>query len=585
MSIMAGTISRPLTPAPAAPQVLRQGPLPVLRRPSGIGMANSGVVSPQAAPMYAPVRVVPPSGASTPGLPLGGFSGGSVSIGAVPAQTAATCPNCGNVYMPDAIFCRHCGEKRDSAATETHGLRETGPAVYARVLTPGISNGTRLAAEPTCLVAGPAKPLSLSLPPTSSYVPPPSVAYASTTYCTSRASSYAPPVQAQILTPSYSSYQPPVVRRYSTATTPQVPFGPAAVPVAARRASTPVPAGYVAIPAGASVSCCSSVCGGGSVAVAAAPRGGSVSVTLPGRPVTAMMSALPTAQPPPVVPGFVQAPTPLPPVPPPGFLGQEVLPNPVEPQEPPSLTAGIPDPASIDRQKANYSKGLDDQLKHGTDVLAQQLQQQSDYLFKMGDQRKRQYALQVDQEIKQREMELAQQHNEQLLLLQQAAQQQKSALEHQANALLLEFHQKKSQEDLIFQQYQFQKRQYETQLQYNEEMKELQAQQRAAASQVATQKVAIAQQAVTATQQAMATAQQQAQMMSRSSVAGSALLPATSYGPAPPATSYGQYLPGTPPQTMGVAAYAAPATAPSHYTTAAAAAAANLSAYWNAGGS
>ncbi|CAK9095928.1 unnamed protein product [Durusdinium trenchii] len=179
-----------------------------------------------------------------------------------------------------------------------------------------------------------------------------------------------------------------------------------------------------------------------------------------------------------------------------------------EPKVPPSLTAGLPEPNSIERQKNAYARGLEEQLRHGTDVLAQQLKQQSDYLLAMGDQRKRQYALQVDQEIKQREMELAQQHNEQLLLLQQAAQQQKSALEHQANALLLEYNQKKAQEDLAYQQYQFQKKQYETQLQYNEEMKELQVHQSAAAQQVAHQRAYIAQQAVQAKQQADATARQ-----------------------------------------------------------------------------
>lgn len=173
-----------------------------------------------------------------------------------------------------------------------------------------------------------------------------------------------------------------------------------------------------------------------------------------------------------------------------------------EPQVPPSLTAGLPDPTSIERQKNAYARGLEEQLRHGTEVLAQQLKQQSDYVFAMGDQRKRQFALQVDQEIKQREMELAQQHNEQLLLLQQAAQQQQSALEHQANALLLEYNQKKAQEDLSYQQYQFQKKQYETQLQYNEEMKELQVQQTAAQQQVAHQRACIAQQAAEATQQA-----------------------------------------------------------------------------------
>ena len=87
--------------------------------------------------------------------------------------------------------------------------------------------------------------------------------------------------------------------------------------------------------------------------------------------------------------------------------------------------AGLPDPTSIERQKTAYAKGLEEQLRweevesdvaerHGTDVLAQQLKQQSEYLFaarsprltgldstcgfsscQMGDQRKRQFALQA----------------------------------------------------------------------------------------------------------------------------------------------------------------------------------------------
>lgn len=251
----------------------------------------------------------------------------------------------------------------------------------------------------------------------------------------------------------------------------------------------------------------------------------------------------------------------------PGVLAQQALPHPVEPPAPPTLTEGIPDPMSIGNQKANYAKTLEDQLKQGTQVLEHQLKQRSEVLFQMGDQRKRQYALQVDQDIKQKEMELAQQHNEQLLLLQQAAQQQRSALEHQANALLLEYTQKKTQEDLTFQKYQFQKRQYDTQLQYNEEMKELHALQQAAASQVAGQKVAIAQHAVTATQQALVMAQQQAHVMFQNS-APAAMIPSTSsrgsgsiavmasttsFATSPPVAVYAAYLPETPPRTTGLA--------------------------------
>merc|ERR1712187_692211 len=137
-------------------------------------------------------------------------------------------------------------------------------------------------------------------------------------------------------------------------------------------------------------------------------------------------------------------------------------------------------------------------------VLNQQLKQQTDYLYAVGDQEKRQHSLQIDQRIKQQEMTLAQQHNEQVMLLQQAAQQQKSALEHQANALLLEYNQKKAQEDLLFQQYQFQRQPYDIQLKYNDEMRNLQSQQAIAQQQVAHQHGQIVQQVHAASAQAQA---------------------------------------------------------------------------------
>lgn len=167
----------------------------------------------------------------------------------------------------------------------------------------------------------------------------------------------------------------------------------------------------------------------------------------------------------------------------------------IEPTLPPSLTQGIPDPSAIDRQRVTYAKTLDDQLTHGTDVLNMQLKQQADNLRQVGEQQKKQYGLQIDQQIMNKEMELAAQHNQQLLLLQQATQQQKTALEQQANALLLEYNQKKSQEDMLCQQYQFQKQQYEAQMRYNQDMTSLQQQQAAAAQQVAVQQAQIAEHA------------------------------------------------------------------------------------------
>ncbi|OLP77382.1 hypothetical protein AK812_SmicGene42558 [Symbiodinium microadriaticum] len=511
---------RSLTPQA---QVLGPGfaSLPVLRRP---GSVSSGSTTPQNASHFAP-RILPPSGASTPAQP---------SSLACPAQPDV-CASCGWVYMPDAVFCRHCGQKRDMTQAEaspayvsaaspmpevyagdgftygsgaaspfppgvtvyaseptpaycsTSGTVSPLPAAYAdegavygwsgaatalppRVLATKLSPSAydtsgvaRLASgqatwmEPTTVANQHVAPVSMSVPAGSSTDAPAATLSAisngisSNGYASTRISSYAPAMPSVQVAGGASCVLPAVMHP---------------------RASTPtVPARY-------------------SIASPAAPR---ASVSGSSTPVVPVGSQWGTVSPLPPAPAMV--------------LGAEPS-APVEPQVPPSLTAGLPDPTSIERQKSAYSRGLDDQLKHGTEVLAQQLKQQSDNLFAMGDQRKRQYALQVDQEIKQREMELAQQHNEQLLLLQQAAQQQKSALEHQANALLLEFNQKKAQEDLAYQQYQFQKQQYETQLQYNDEMKELQAQQHAASAQVAQQRAFIAQQAVQASQQAAATAQQ-----------------------------------------------------------------------------
>eukprot|EP00441_Pelagodinium_beii_P023672 CAMPEP_0197664442 /NCGR_PEP_ID=MMETSP1338-20131121/58633_1 /TAXON_ID=43686 ORGANISM="Pelagodinium beii, Strain RCC1491" /NCGR_SAMPLE_ID=MMETSP1338 /ASSEMBLY_ACC=CAM_ASM_000754 /LENGTH=518 /DNA_ID=CAMNT_0043243073 /DNA_START=81 /DNA_END=1637 /DNA_ORIENTATION=+ len=514
-----------MTPTTAPPQLLYTS-APVLRRASQAGsyVSGSGVLTPQPSFQSAPIRVLPPS------------SGTSTPALPVTLPAATTCPSCGNVYMPDAIFCRHCGQKREVDDMLSGAYFDTGS--YAGSMTmraaPIAGYGTPMAAEPTTLATTYASPLSISIPASNSYVPPAGCSVSASLsapcgYETRMSSSYVPPA---VQVPTTLSYQPPVmvtapsvVRRVSGVSTPGLP-------------------GYYSL--GHSISAAS---------LSPAP----VLVAAAREAPTKIMVAAP----------------------------QQEQPNP-EPQVPPSLTAGLPDPSSIDRQKTSYAKGLEEQLRHGTDVLAQQLKQQSDYLFSMGDQKKRQYALQVDQEIKQREMELAQQHNEQLLLLQQAAQQQKSALEHQANALLLEYNQKKAAEDLQYQQYEFQKRQYETQLQYNEEMKDLQVQQAAASAQVAHQKVAIAQQAVLATHQAAQTAAQaqQASRTSQATAGHKGMMAANSYGPAPP-TSYSMslptYVPGTPPQVSS-SFLPAPATnlqvAPTNYGSSYTA---NPSAYWSAG--
>ncbi|CAJ1411529.1 unnamed protein product [Effrenium voratum] len=478
-------VLRPMNPTP---MVFNPWSGPVRRA----GSVSSGSQTPQ--PRYPGVRVLPPSGSSTP------------QPGMLDTET---CPSCGNAYMPDAIFCRHCGQKRQveiysafsGPVSPAHGVYVNDPPLYSTTFS---GPGTAYAGEASvynALYSGSVSPA------------------AGTTVYANEA--------APVYNATYSGSVTPVAGGATAlASGPAVPVFPAAYSGSAicrvgATANAPCgglrargilePTAYAA----PSVSIPVSSCEVPPATAGLSASNGCTSMRLSSYTPLPMQATAHS------LPGTVTPVPPVTPVPMPrasvGSLSVSSLPTsalaadiptPVEPQLPASLTAGLPDPSSIERQKSSYARGLEEQLRHGTDVLAQQLKQQSDYLFAMGDQRKRQYALQVDQEIKQREMELAQQHNEQLLLLQQAAQQQKSALEHQANALLLEYNQKKAQEDLAYQQYQFQKRQYETQLQYNEEMKELQVQQNAAEQQVAHQRAYIAQQAVQATQQAAVTARQ-----------------------------------------------------------------------------
>eukprot|EP00747_Dinoflagellata_sp_TGD_P181708 gnl/TRDRNA2_/TRDRNA2_35633_c0_seq1.p1 gnl/TRDRNA2_/TRDRNA2_35633_c0~~gnl/TRDRNA2_/TRDRNA2_35633_c0_seq1.p1 ORF type:complete len:330 (-),score=73.21 gnl/TRDRNA2_/TRDRNA2_35633_c0_seq1:349-1194(-) len=218
-----------------------------------------------------------------------------------------------------------------------------------------------------------------------------------------------------------------------------------------------------------------------------------------------------------------------------------------EPAPPPSQTAGIPDPVSIDKQKAQYARSLEDQLKAGQDSLAKQHKQHVDYLYAVGEQQKKQYALQIDQQIKQQEMQLIKQYNQQLLVLQQKAQDQRKALDHQAAVLTLDWSQKKAAEDLSMQEYKFKKEHFEAHLKHQSELSALEQQAHMHQEQIVQQQQAIAAQAQQIHKQSLDTHQQRAVSLAQTSAASHAM-PArtTSFVPPVVHTSY----PGPP--TSGI---------------------------------
>lgn len=144
---------------------------------------------------------------------------------------------------------------------------------------------------------------------------------------------------------------------------------------------------------------------------------------------------------------------------------------------PPRLTAGLPDPASISKQREAYLKALENQERQAVEVLEQQRAQQVALLRAQGDQQKKKFCLEVNQQVSQNDIVLTQQHSEQMMVLNQQYSQQRGILENQANTHIMEYQQKKAQEDMMMQQYQLQVEQHNAQLKYNEEMVSLQGQQ------------------------------------------------------------------------------------------------------------
>jgi len=156
----------------------------------------------------------------------------------------------------------------------------------------------------------------------------------------------------------------------------------------------------------------------------------------------------------------------------PGFKPMPAYAPPISPAVPPA-----PDPRAVQRQKELYARSLEDQLKDGAATLEATMRQQVEGLRTQAAQERTLHSLQVDQQVKQKELILSQQYNQQLMLLTQAAQRQGAELEQQATSLMLEYQQKKVEEDFLASQAGVEKQYQEVQKRFS---RDLAAQQTAA---------------------------------------------------------------------------------------------------------
>jgi len=124
---------------------------------------------------------------------------------------------------------------------------------------------------------------------------------------------------------------------------------------------------------------------------------------------------------------------------------------------------GLPDPDAIRARKAALAAEVQQKLKEGTEALAKQHERQKEQLHKVTEQQKARFKLALDGQVKSEEYTLSQQYNEQLMRLQQTAQAKRAELEQQATNLVLEFQQKKLQEEFLVQQRDIKKQHQEAQ--------------------------------------------------------------------------------------------------------------------------
>merc|ERR1719382_1971688 len=130
-------------------------------------------------------------------------------------------------------------------------------------------------------------------------------------------------------------------------------------------------------------------------------------------------------------------------------------------ERPRSLTAGLPDPASIDHQKHQYSRAIDLELQKEAQQVQARAQQQKQMLMMRSQQEKAESYVTIDQYATYGNMYVDDQTLSEVAFLQAESAQHRQVLEQQASALSLEYNQRKAQEDMMMKQYQIQRQYYD----------------------------------------------------------------------------------------------------------------------------
>ncbi|CAK9044930.1 unnamed protein product [Durusdinium trenchii] len=133
----------------------------------------------------------------------------------------------------------------------------------------------------------------------------------------------------------------------------------------------------------------------------------------------------------------------------------------------------LPPPANIYQHRDAMVNEVRKNLAEGELALQQQLSRQQEQLEELQTQQRTRFKLALDCQVKADEYALSKRHNEQLMQLQQQAQARRAQLEQQATSLVLEFQQRKLQEEFFLQQKEIHRQHQEEQQRLGSELQKL----------------------------------------------------------------------------------------------------------------
>merc|ERR1719310_467497 len=122
---------------------------------------------------------------------------------------------------------------------------------------------------------------------------------------------------------------------------------------------------------------------------------------------------------------------------------------------PASLTAGIPNPAQIEKQKAEFTAALEKQLKDAVDTVQKETQIEKDMVRFNAEKQISLYNLQVDEKLTEMCAVAAEQATISDLELKKAKIERGLQLDGQAQGLMFDYNMKATQQELATKQAQF----------------------------------------------------------------------------------------------------------------------------------